>query len=185
MMSAPSNRPQSASTKAPDSRPQSASTKAPGSRPQSASTKLPVDENALLMLAIDIRKLTKEIKILQRRKILGIVIEEPEEEYDENAEKKVEPEEDKKKVDPIAVLEEERHAILQKYEQLNNGTPFQNPPENVVNDFCELYYMEFDEGVQRNANYISKYYDSNPTLNIVGYGSYEDRDSIVTMAVVG
>jgi CO dehydrogenase/acetyl-CoA synthase beta subunit len=83
------------------------------SRPSSATPKIAVDQIALDEIIENIRKLSKQIKILQRRKLLGIVVEiEEEDEDEEESSERKDPNtetEPKVKVDPIMLLEEERH----------------------------------------------------------------------------
>jgi len=177
------------------SRPQSASNEGPivsrSSRPGSAVAKIAVDENVLNQLAEEIRTISKQIKLLHRKKQLGINLESPEEDEEdegdveiENKDLKVDPDLPKLKVDPIVVLEEDRRQLMTKYEQLNNNTPYQGSSQDAVKEFCDLYFWEFDSSTERHAKFLMKYYDPNPTLNIVGYGVYEGREAIVNMSLV-
>lgn len=92
-------------------------------------------------------------------------------------------EEDSAAIDPILELESEREKLVSKYEQLNDGNTYKPPLEQQIFDFCESLYRE----IERNAkdfSWISKYYDVDAYMNIVGLGTFAGREQVVKAIVV-
>jgi hypothetical protein len=179
-----------------NSRPPSASPAVDINRPKSASANHANAVQLLLELDSTIRKITKQIKILQREKHIKeshTLNEEKANERPNSSKRKDQPHPtaaldasvviDQNSIDPILDLEEERHKLLQKYETLNEGTPYSPSPEALIQDFCELFYGEYEYSV-RSGPYMLKYYDPQAVLNIVGYKGFSGRDHIVETIIV-
>jgi hypothetical protein len=172
-------------------RPLSASGSKNPSRPRSALANFANADQIIKDIENQIRSVSKLIKLHQREKILretrpttatseGKTDERPLSRYSRDEEHDL-PNNDPT-VDPIPGLEEQRHRLLQKYEQLTKQE-YSPSPDALVYDFCELYFNEFEQK-QRSTLYLSKYYDPDAHLNIVGYKAFNKREVIIDKLLV-
>jgi hypothetical protein len=83
----------------------------------------------------------------------------------------------------IIELQTERDILCEKYERLNNGDKYKPTLEVQLFDFFEAYYNELQR-LTKDYNWLCKYYHPNIHLNIVGLGSFEDRDCVVRTLMV-
>lgn len=171
------------------SRPVSAS-HAAQSRPKSALLNLPNAPQILLDLEKNIRMINKKIRLIQRDKIIKAM--QPSMATQESEERPKSrkgnddddpPKAEENTIDPLLDLEEQKHKLLQRYEQINQGVAFEPSSEALVYDFCDLLYFECHQRPM-NALYLAKYFDSQVILNIVGYKTFQGRENIISLLLV-
>lgn len=178
-------------------RPASASFSGPSSsRPRSALASNPAIALQIIETESAIRSITKQIKLLQRDKIVKDILAKLQEEEEENetnqeysrptSSKRPNPDKSNNEntIDPILDLEDQRHKLMVKYESLA-GQSYQTSPQSMIWDFCELFYNEFQHPTNKRCKeYIYKYYDPSASLNIVGFKSFNTRETIVDVLMV-
>ncbi len=89
-------------------------------------------------------------------------------------------------VDPIPELEEKKHLLLQRFEQLNEGKSHKFSDQERIEDFLYFFFQELEQK-EKNIEWISKFYHSDATMTWIEGAiqtKFETRDLIVDSYVV-
>ncbi|RYG97390.1 hypothetical protein EON65_52935 [archaeon] len=154
-------------------------------------------QQALLQIASEIRRLSKEIKALQRALFQPSPSPAPAANVkDKDKDKSIVLDfkvtvapgadgEDSKEamIEQQTKLEEEKRRHELKYEQAS-GNPYDAPGEYMTLDFCELLFEEIDRQDRRSFHFLQKFYDAQANQHIVGMGNIISKEEIATSILV-
>jgi hypothetical protein len=125
----------------------------------------------LTVISKEIREINKQIKIFIRDETKIIV---ENEDGTENS------------IDPIPQLEERRHLLKVKFEQIKGGEAYQQPINEKIYDFYESFYREVDRNDTK-VDWLTKYYHPSAQLTIIEgivQHRFNTRESIVNSYLV-
>ena len=71
-----------------------------------------------------------------------------------------------------------------RYSGLTNGRNYQPSYDDIVHDFLDDYHYEVGI-IHRSADHISRFYDNEAVLNLVGVGIVSTKELIVECLMVG